>query len=539
MAVVRERGVLGPVSDASPSRNKFLSLHAQPDDDRPDRMCVTVSDLHFTDGSVGFQNLPTAVWETFYGDIVGRCKRYGIKELTVILDGDVVDLIRTDKWARKNFYPWQQEENQGLYKEILKNILTDIVEVRHRDFFEWFQKLPANLMADTDVADVHTVVLLGNHDKELLNDNEVLGYFYEKALGRHLDSISEQERRWLGRMYGDEDRFLDKSIAPFLPFYYGDQGFRYFVTHGQWRDAANNRRIASHNGMPGWKNSQGWTPEIWQKLGFAPFTESCFGDTVTAGLLSTFLYKTKKVLAEHQYNNQTIFSILDEMDLYRPTYRAAARLLELTRAMRKKREDVEIMRLIEDTMFESVMMWLKWPQTLAMSSGYFSIVLRLLKYFLLFLKFTHTRLEIPILIGVFKHFSAPFRWFGLGSDAIAFKTLKSLPAFLPEYQHYGFQLHGEGHTHIPYEADVNLESKYLPTYVNFGTWRDQIINRRESGYRRRSVLRAFFILDLIDKTPGNSGQRSFDYHTQDYILWSDKLDDLERGDKEKVEGIKL
>jgi len=509
--------------------DKYLELfNDRIDEQRPDRMCITVSDLHFTDGSVGFQNLGQATWDAFYGDIVARCKRYGIQELTFILDGDVVDLIRTDKWAEGNLYPWQRDEDNSKYKQILKSLLIDIVENKHKDFFEWLRDLPKNLERDTGISKVNTVVLLGNHDKELLSDNALLTYFYEKALGRSLDAIPEDERKWLGRMYGDENRFLDKGVAPYLPFYYGDRGFRYFTTHGQWRDASNNRQVPSGKGLPGWKNSQGWTPEIWQQLAYAPFTLPCFGDTVAAGVLSTFIYKTKKVLKDYQYTNQTIFSILDEMDLYRPTYKAAVRLLEETRSMRKKGQDTNMMRLIEDSLFDCVMAWLKWPDTLKMSTGYYSIILRLLKYILIVLKFTHTRLEIPFLVKAFKHLSAPFRWFGIGSDEIDYKTLKSLPAFLPEYRHYGFQIHGEGHTHIPWESELNIQARELPSYINFGTWRDQIVTRQKSGYRRRSVLRAFYILDLQDKTPGNQGKRSFDYHTQDYILWSDKLDDLGR-----------
>jgi len=60
---------------------------------------VTVSDIHLTDGAVGLQNLSDSTWEAFYDAIKQRCITYKIDEFVLVLDGDVVDMIRSSKWA--------------------------------------------------------------------------------------------------------------------------------------------------------------------------------------------------------------------------------------------------------------------------------------------------------------------------------------------------------------------------------------------------------------------------------------------------------
>lgn len=487
---------------------------------RPDRMCVSVSDLHLTDGSVGYQNLGQHTWDAFYGDIVARCQRYCIKELYFILDGDIVDLIRTDKWAKNGIYPWQREDKTE-FSRVLNEILKDIVADKHVKFFDWLKAMPQKLKDEAGVDKMEVVVLLGNHDKELICDDKALSYFYEKALGRSLKKISEAERRWLGRMYGDEEKFLAPSSAPYLPFYFADRGFRFFTTHGQWRDATNNRSVKSKKG-PGWTNKQGWKLDIWQKLEFSPFTLPCLGDVIAAGLLSTFIYEAKQKLAG--YNNPRLLSILDEMDLYRPTTRAPIRLLEETKAMRKKKQDVEIVRQIEDVLFGCFIRFIDWCPAV-LTSRLTRILLKVVKAVLIFSRIFKIRIEIRLLKLAFKIVDSM-------QGRVEFKEAKLFPAFMPEYQHYGFQIHGEGHTHVPLEEEFNFGLEHPATYINFGTWRDQIVSRKKKGYRRRSILRALYILDLNDTTEGAaSDARSFNYYTQDILHWSDKSDNFNRSGK--------
>ena len=76
----------------------------------------------------------------------------------------------------------------------------------------------------------------------------------------------------------------------------------------------------------------------------------------------------------------------------------------------------------------------------------------------------------------------------------SYKEMERFPAFLQEYRDYGFRIHGEGHTHIPIQEELCFdkpEENPNYTYINFGTWRDQIVPKLEKSYRKRGIGRAF------------------------------------------------
>jgi hypothetical protein len=498
------------------------------DANRPNRICISLSDIHLTDGTVGFQNLGKNTWDAFYTGLSARCQRYDIKEVVVVLDGDIIDMVRTSKWAESGIYPWQRDRTED-FSHIVNEIVRDIVDVEHKDFFRWLRELPGNLKVDNQVDTVEIVVLLGNHDKEMLCDQKALSYFYEAGLGKKLSDISDKYRRAIGRMYGDEGMFADAATAPYLPFYYGDSGFRFFTTHGQWRDKDNSRKIKAANGFPGWSVKDGWQNERWQKLKFAPFLEPCFGDTVAAGVLSTFIYKTKKALEDRGHHDDRLMSILDELDLYRPTYKALTRLLEETKSMRKRKYDGEVTRIIEDALYVCIIDWLSWDFTYESSSWLRRVILKLSKITLKSMRVFKFGLEIKTIAALMKAFDLLVRFNPFHEEGGSVKEMAGFPAFLPAYRLYGFQIHSEGHTHIPLEEEPNFNFKKPSTYINLGTWRDQIVGRKNTGYRRRSVLRALYILDLADKTKGAEiGSRSFNYYTDDIVHWSDKSDMFSR-----------
>jgi hypothetical protein len=146
--------------------------------------------------------------------------------------------------TRKIIYPWERERTAE-FSAVVNDIIKDIVEIKHPFFFNWLKTLESKLKQEvaTNEFEAKIIALLSNHDKELFCDKAALKYFYEQGLGQEVNQIPEHERRILGRMYGDETLFLDINQAPYLPFYYGDTGFRFFTTHGQWRDAKNCRQI--------------------------------------------------------------------------------------------------------------------------------------------------------------------------------------------------------------------------------------------------------------------------------------------------------
>jgi len=491
--------------------------------DRPNRMCVVISDLHLTDGSVGFQNLDDDTWKEFYAGIRQRCLTYNINELVLVLNGDIVDMIRSGKWAAQGVYPWMTDQEEKI-SEIINAIIQDIIRHKHPGFFAWLRDLEKKLIADhTKVKKVKIVTTLGNHDKELFRDNQALTCFYAEGLGIQLQDIDEERRRMLGRMYGDETMFLDKTIAPYWPFYYGDSGFRFFATHGQWRDADN--CVA----MPGWSVADGWSPAKWQALKFAPFIKPCFGDSVAAGVLSTFIYKTKIALNQQGPIDPEIETVLDELDLYRPTYGAVQRIVKLTAVKRRQPGNVEASKTIEHYLTACVMDWLKWDFTLQASSSSRKAVLIGVKWLLTFIQLFSETFNLKVLAGLLKLWSL----FDQPSKPPCFKEMQTFPGFLPIYRKHNFQIHGEGHTHIPLQGEANIPAeKFRSTYINFGTWRDQIVPRDMRGYRRRSVLRALYILDLENYTDNKDRYpRTFDYFVVDATHWGDLQDQLDDRNK--------
>lgn len=529
------------ISNSQSARSLFNEIAELPSDpNRHNRLCVALSDIHLTDGTVGFQNLSDVVWDNFFAKVTNTCFQSEINECVIVLDGDVIDIIRSGLWAERNHYPWQRE-NKALFDEIVLQITKDIIS-QHTYFFEKLRSFDADLKSQCPFVQMtDVIILLGNHDKELMLCNEALSYFYEHALGRKPENFGDTERAYIGRMYGDKDMFLeDKSLVPYFPFYHADRGFRFFSTHGQWRDAENSRAIESGNGKPGWSSKDGWKPDVWEKLNYAPFLDACFGDTVAAGVLSTFIYRTKKQLSQMELNDekssvQRLERILDELDLYRPSYLAVKRIIHESRALRKKNPQSDAANIIEDNLTACIRQWLSWDFTFDSASKPLRIGLKAAKVTLKGFKIFGKSIELGAILKIMETLAFFSHHKKTGVDL---KKMKTFPGFQHPYIDRGFQIHGEGHTHNPLEeeanisvvkTDVNKDANTNFTYVNFGTWRDQIVNRQKSGYRRRGVLRAFNILDLRpDPAAEDKNSRRFIYYTQDYVIWRDSMDRIEQ-----------
>ena len=112
--------------------DQYMEFILDPPLDRPNRLCVCLSDLHLTDGTVGFQNLGIDIWESFYDSLLLRCKSYHIAELQIIMDGDVVDMIRSSRWAESEppIYPWERER-EAEFSAVLNQIIQEIARFGH------------------------------------------------------------------------------------------------------------------------------------------------------------------------------------------------------------------------------------------------------------------------------------------------------------------------------------------------------------------------------------------------------------------------
>lgn len=535
----------------------FLSFREEgfsdPDDDgRPNRMCVCLSDIHCTDGTVGNQSSEAVLWADVFNRIKEACVLHEVAELYLILNGDVVDMIRSAQWTQNNVYPWEKSKPE--FAPTLRNIMQGIINLHAKSpiggepggFFYYLKQLYTTLPEchcrgkESRVINIQTIVLLGNHDKEILADNVTLNLFYTECLGKTVYPMRADYCRWVGEMYfADENRFLNNDNKPWLPFYWGDRGFRLFVTHGQWRDTSNcwQNKSDSIVGHSGWQVSDGWCPQRWQSLNYSPFTESCFGDTVAAGLLSGFIFHAKNKLplpGNTQAETQVLHRlrrILDELDLYRPTYSAISRIIEETRRLRSmKSAEQKAMDIVEDALWQSLYQWLCWDFTLKSARPCVRTGLRALKLLMHISQRQDVRIKrgiLHFLMWLFKRSS------GCVDDD---NEIYRFPGFLKAYREYGFRIHCEGHTHISLQEELYFPGGEVVTdgkvysYINTGAWRDQIVTALTQKYRRRGIGRALYVLDLL---PGNNfdvgvkhNERRFSYWVEDTLSWSDEMDKI-------------
>ncbi|HXH71632.1 MAG TPA: hypothetical protein VNI58_02325, partial [Mariprofundaceae bacterium] len=107
--------------------------------------------------------------------------------------------------------------------------------------------------------------------------------------------------------------------------------------------------------------------------------------------------------------------------------------------------------------------------------------------------------------------------------------MQGFPAFLPGYRDYGFRIHGEGHTHVALEEELYFNGPTdhkSYTYINFGTWRNQVVPARPAKYRRRGIGRALWVLDQRPADQASGGARRFACWVDDMLSWDDRLDRL-------------
>lgn len=493
-------------------------------DQARNRLCVLISDVHCTDCTVGNQTAEETDWQLFFDQLRVSCRHPvnqdadavvgdTLDELVIVLNGDIVDLIRSSKWAESGVYPWHRDNPR--FAGIVMEIMRDITEIHagppptvagtpYSGFFFWLRQTISLLQAN-GVA-VTVIPIVGNHDKELQVVPAARQMFYEQCLGMTAQKIPDRYRVWVAQQLGTSP----EELYPCLPVYFADRSLRLMATHGQWRDPDNVRPTET------WKPLQGWQPHHWHGEQYRAFSEPCFGDTVAAGLLSHFIWCTAKNLRQDSSGAKRIRGLLDEMDLYRPTVLAVARLLgEARRLARSDKIDKDLRNYIVQCFRGSLGAWLAHSTT--WDSATHRMRLRLLAISCLrHLRWTWVDL---LLMKMMARAQEP-------EASIATDDLLELPAFQDAYRALGLRLHVEGHTHIALEEDVKFRTPREDrnyTYVNLGAWRDLIVEKRNGGYRRRGMGRALYIFDLA-KLAQTMPDDAFRYYARDLASWSDRRD---------------
>jgi hypothetical protein len=488
------------------------------------RLCVLISDVHCTDCTVGNQTASETDWQIFFeqmafavrnpADKTRQPQQQRIDELLLVLNGDIVDLIRSSKWAEAGVYPWHRSHPR--FEGIVLDIMRDIVKIHaqrrpagddgpYSGFFYWMRE-SLRALRDDGVA-VTIVPLVGNHDKELQVVPSARQLFYEECLGLSALDITDPYRAWVAAQLGT----AADDPYPCMPFYFADSGLRLLATHGQWRDADNARATS------GWKPSHGWQPQRGKEERYRAFSDPCFGDTVAAGMLSRFIWCTTRAIDKSMPGARRICNLLDEMDLYRPSVAAVVRLLsESYRLARREPKAKGLHDKVLGCFRESLVAWMAHEETWNSAQGTTWLGLHLLSL-LSRLKWYWLDISLMRLMAKMQEPESDIE------DA----ALLALPAFQPACRVLGLRLHVEGHTHAALQADLQFQQPQQGrnnyTYINLGAWRDAILRKRNRGFRRRAIGRALFVFDLarLRESAPDDGYR---FYVRDMVAWGDRLD---------------
>ena len=104
-------------------------------------MLVFISDLHFVDGTAGEHNIPCRAFDYFFDDLVAIANRPTnkgkIKEIKVILLGDIFDLLRTEEWFEPTITesqrPWGSKDQGQKTEENALAILNKIADHKNEE----------------------------------------------------------------------------------------------------------------------------------------------------------------------------------------------------------------------------------------------------------------------------------------------------------------------------------------------------------------------------------------------------------------------
>ncbi|MFZ5448350.1 MAG: hypothetical protein ACOZFS_06910 [Thermodesulfobacteriota bacterium] len=140
-------------------------------------MLVFISDLHFVDGSAGEHNLSYRALEYFFDDLVAIATKPSneIKEIKIVLLGDIFDLLRTESWFGYpvDERPWGTNEHAiEVHAQTVFDAIVDYND-NHEDekgqkwrnfqrFRLWLADLPNRCNLDIEA---RLFYLPGNHDR--------------------------------------------------------------------------------------------------------------------------------------------------------------------------------------------------------------------------------------------------------------------------------------------------------------------------------------------------------------------------------------
>ena len=132
-------------------------------------MLIFISDLHFVDGTAGEHNLSSRAFEYFFDDLAAIANKPSnkIKEIKLVLLGDIFDLLRTEKWFGYpvDERPWGTNEQAiETHAQTLFDAMRDHPE--NNQSFRIIRQGVMNLRTKCNLKSGATLLYLpGNHDR--------------------------------------------------------------------------------------------------------------------------------------------------------------------------------------------------------------------------------------------------------------------------------------------------------------------------------------------------------------------------------------
>lgn len=400
-------------------------------------MLVFVSDLHFVDGTAEEHNFSYRALEYFFDDLVAIAHKPSndIKEIKLVLLGDIFDLLRTENWFAypADERPWGA--NEHAIEVHAQTLFDDIVDYNenHEDekheksqTFQRFRQGVANLpeRCKLDTA-VRLFYLPGNHDR----------------LVNRYQSLREKVCNCLGIPKAQHD---PKDIFDHT---YEDPEYGVFARHGHEYDKFN------------YEGGTGYTELDYQRVPI--------GDPITTELVARLPYALALRLAPVTWltpqEKANIKRNFQEIENVRPLSATIEWLLYQVRQDRRLKE------IIEDTLQEVI--------------DNFDNLNFVRDWYARHDKWTDWRDEADkiqaflFLLRNFKLYRTEKLW-DLAMQAKDYFVHDDLLAAAPqEYPHLDPRIRyvAYGHTHDPLVSAVrSLPSKPYPleqVYLNTGTWR--------------------------------------------------------------------
>lgn len=198
-------------------------------------MLVTISDLHLNDGTVCKQTSQSSA-RLFFDSIKIQAEKARLRldgsskpidQIDVVMNGDIFDFIRSDRWFNNSIRPWDApRDTADTVLEITQNIIEN-----NKVFLETFRNYSENgilLDGDTDPTPVNVHYLVGNHDWFLLG--RYRGYLHARKLVADAFGLKSSEFQW--EIERDEELFklcLDHQVYIRHGDMYDDFNYHEFI----------------------------------------------------------------------------------------------------------------------------------------------------------------------------------------------------------------------------------------------------------------------------------------------------------------------